>query len=212
MPQSDGRDAASVIRGLSMRSHSTRAVKLGMMRGGMPWPVGPRRIAHMHAAVRRRTRVGRMGPDDMRRMENAGLIRYSGDGTPAVTRVGRWSATASGLGISFLEMCVLAKVYDVARSMEGARGGGGAGGSPARTVTIPLKTVQYFFEDWPIYPGRIQHALSRLRGRGLIPRSRPRRVTCDMSRLGAMRAELSEIGRWVDDTGEEIRRVLLHGY
>ncbi|MDE0525253.1 MAG: hypothetical protein OXI27_01440 [Thaumarchaeota archaeon] len=115
---------------------------------------------------------------------------------------------------TFFEMCVLAKVYGVARSMAGAGGGGGAAGGSdcGRVETIPLRTVQFFFEDWPVYPGRIHHALSRLRSRGLIPRSRPKRVACDMSRLEHMRGELSEVGKWVDDAGEEIRRVLLHGH
>ena len=104
---------------------------------------------------------------------------------------------------------MLAKVHAVARSMAGAEKGPGAGG--ARTATIPLRTIQYFFEDWPVYPGRVHHALSRLRSRGLIPRSRPKRVACDMARLDSICGELSEVGRWVDDTGEEIRRVLSHG-
>ena len=213
MPQAGDCDAASAIRRLSMRSLSTRATKLRIIRDGKARPEDVRRIAHMHAALRRRTRVGRMDSEDVKSMEGRGLVSHAaGSGPPAVTPVGRWSAAAYDMGITFFEMCVLAKVYGIARSMEGAEGGGGAGTYGARTATIPLKTVQYLFEDWPVYPGRVHHALSRLRGRGLIPRSRPRRIACDMARLDSVCRELSEVSRWVDDTGEEIRRVLLHGY
>ncbi|MDE0090992.1 MAG: hypothetical protein OXP12_06515 [Thaumarchaeota archaeon] len=211
MPQAGDRDAVSAIYGLSRRSRSTRAAKLEMVRGGRAGPEGAGRTARAHAAPRRRTRVGRVGPDDMRRMARSGLVSHARGGPPTVTPVGHWSATAYGLGITFFEMCVLAKVYGTARSMAGAREGAGGSGS-ARIETIPLRTVQYFFEDWPVYPGRVHHALSRLRGRGLIPRSRPKRVACDMARLAAIREELLEVGRWVDDTGEEIRRVLSYGY
>ncbi len=211
MSQAGGRDAASIIRRLSMRSFSTKITKLRVMQGGRTRPEDARRIAHMHAALRHRTRVGRIDSEDVRSMAGRGLIsRAAGDGPPAVTPVGRWSAAAYDMGITFFEMCVLAKVYGVARSMAGTREGPGSDG--ARTATIPLKTIQYFFEDWPVYPGRVQHALSRLRGRGLIPRSRRRRIACDMARLDAIRGDLLEVSKWVDDTGEEIRRVLLHGY
>ena len=213
MPRTGGYDAASAIRRLSRYSRSTKATKLGLIQGGGAGRGEDRRIVHTHAGQRsRRTRVGKVGPDDMRRMTRSGLISHPEGGQPTVTPVGRWSVTASGLGISFFEMCVLAKVYGVARSMAGAVNRGAADGGPAHTATVPLRTVQYFFEDWPVYPGRVHHSLSRLRSRGLIPRSRPKRVVCDMSRLDAIRGELSEINRWVDDTGEEIRRVLLHGY
>ena len=208
MPQAGGCDAASVIRRLSRRSHSTRTTKLRIVQGGKTRPEDVRRVAHMHAALRRRTRVGKIDSGDMRSMEGRGVISFAeGGGAAAVTPVGRWSATAYELGITFFDMCVLAKVYGIARSMAGA--GGWEGGACA--PTIPLRTVQYFFEDWPVYPERVRHTLSRLRGRGLIPRSRPKRVVCDMARLDAIRGELSEVDRWVDDTGEEIRRVLLHG-
>ena len=217
MPRAgDGCDAAAAIRMLSRYSRSTKATKLGLIQGDGAGPGEDGRTVHAHAGQqrqrRRRTRVGKVGPDDMRRMTRSGLISRPEGGRPTVTPVGRWSITTSGLGISFFEMCVLAKVYGVARSMANAGNRGAADGGPAHTATIPLRTVQYFFEDWPVYPGRVCHALSRLRSRGLIPRSRPKRVTCDIARLDAMRRELSEIGRWVDDTGEEIRRVLLHGY
>ena len=211
MPQAGGCDAASIIRRLSMRSFSTKITKLRVMQDGRTRPEDARRIAHMHAALRRRTRVDRIDSEDVRSMADRGLIsRPEGGGPPAVTPVGRWSAAAYEMGITFFEMCVLAKVYGVARSMAGTREESGADG--ARTATIPLKTIQYFFEDWPVYPGRVQHALSRLRGRGLIPRSRRRRIACDMARLDAIRGDLLEVSKWVDDTGEEIRRVLLHGY
>ena len=212
MPQPGDCDAASVIRRLSRRSCSTRTTKLRIVQDGRTRPEDVGRIAHMHAALRRRTRVGGMEWEDVRRLADSGRISHAEGGTPTVTPVGRWSATASELGISFFEMCVLAKVYGIARSMAGAIGGGeGAGENLARTTTVPLKTVQYFFEDWPVYPKRVHHALSRLRSRGLIPRSRPKRIICDMERLSAIRTELSEVDRWVDDTGEEMRRVLLHG-
>ena len=208
MQRADGRDTVSVMRTLTRRSCSTRAAKMRIMQGGSAGPDGTRRIAHMHAGLRHRTRVGKVDRDDIRRMARSGLVSRARGGPPAVTPVGRWSATAYGLGISFFEMCVLAKVYGIARSMEGT--GGGVDGE--RTATIPLRTVQYFFGEWPIYPGRVQHALSHLRGLGLIPRSRHKSVACDMARLEAIRGELSEVDRWVDDTGEEMHRVLLHGY
>ena len=213
MPQAGGCDTASVIRRLSRRSRSTRAIKLGLVRGGAGAAAAEdaRRTAHVRMVPPRRTRIGKMRPSDIRRMARSGLISHPEGGRLEVTPVGRWSVMASGLGISFFEMCVLAKVYRVARSMACA-GGRGADAGSAHTATIPLKTVQYFFEDWPVYPGRVHHALSRLRSRGLIPRSRPKRIACDMSRLDAIRRELAEVDRWVDDTGEEIRRVLLHGY
>ena len=210
MPQPGDCDAASVIRRLSRRSCSTRTTKLRIVQDGRTRPEDVGRIAHMHAALRRRTRVGGMEWEDVRRLADSGLISHAGDGAPTVTPVGRWSATAAELGISFFEMCVLAKVYGVARNMAGA-GGVGAGKNLARTATVPLKTIQYFFEDWPVYPKRIHHALSRLRSRGLIPRSLPKRIICDIEQLDAIRDELSEVDRWVDDTGEEMRRVLLHG-
>lgn len=212
MPHTGDRGAVSAIYRLSRRSRSVRTAKLKIMQGGGAGPEGAGRTTDAHAAPRRRTRVGNMWPDDVRRMARSGLVSCArGNGPPAVTPVGRWSATAYGLGITFFEMCVLAKVYCTARSMAGAREGAG-GPDPARAETIPLRTVQYFFEDWPVYPGRVHHALSRLRGRGLIPRSRPKRVACDMARLDAIREDLLGVGRWVDDTGEEIRRVLSHGY
>ncbi|MDE0089802.1 MAG: hypothetical protein OXP12_00335 [Thaumarchaeota archaeon] len=215
MQRAGDRDATSVMYRLSRRLCSTRAAKIRIMQGGSAGPGGTRRIAHIYAASRHRTRVGKMGSDDTRRMARSGLVSHAGGDPPAVTPVGRWSAMAYGLGITFFEMCVLAKVYGVARSMAGTGvgwGEGAGGGDGARTATIPLRTVQYFFEDWPVYPGRVQHALSRLRGRGLIPRSRYKRVACDAERLEAIRGELSEVDKWVDDTGEEMRRVLLHGY
>ena len=213
MLQGGNRNAASVIHRMARRSRSTRAAKLNMMRGDDAKPDGMRRISYAHAASRHRTRVGAVESEDIVRMARSGLVASRAeDGAPAVTPMGRWSATASELGISFFEMCVLAKVYSIARSMEGAGEGGGNGGEGgARATTIPLKTVQYLFEDWPVYPGRVHHALSRLRSRGLIPRSRPKRIICDMGRLDAICGELSEVGRWVDNTVEEIRRVLLHG-
>ena len=207
MQQAGDRDDVSAMRVLARRSCSTRAAKMRIVWCGGAGPDGARRIAHMHAASRHRTRVGKMDRDDIRRMARSGLVSRARGGPPAVTPVGRWSATAYGLGISFFEMCVLAKVYRVACSMAGTGGGDGE-----ITATIPLKTIQYFFEDWPIYPGRVSHALSSLRGRGLIPRSRPKRVACDAARLEAIRGELSEVDKWVDDTGEEMHRVLLHGY
>ncbi len=207
MPQTGDRDAVSAIYELSRRSRSTRTTKLKIVQGGRAKQKGIRRIAHIHSDSRRRTRVGKMDLEDMERLAGSGLISSAGGGPPAVTQVGRWSATASGLDMTFFELCVLAKVYGVARSMAGITGGGGL----EHTETIPLRTVQYIFEDWPVYPGRVNHALSRLRSRGLLPRSRPKRVACDMARLDHMRGELSEVGKWVDDTGEEIRRVLLHG-
>ena len=217
MPQAGDLDAVSAIYRLSRRSRSTRAAKLEMMEGNMAGQEVGKRISHAHAAYRRRTRIGKMEAEDVGRMARSGLVSHArGGGPPAVTPVGRWYATAYGLDITFFELCVLAKVYGIARSMADAGGGGGreeAGGPDrVRVQTIPLRTVQYIFEDWPVYPGRIHHALSRLRSRGLIPRSRPKRVACDMARLEAMRKELLEVDRWVDDTGEEIRRVLLHGY
>ena len=214
MPQSGYGDAVSAIRRLSRRSCSTRAAKLSVMQGGRTKLGGTRRISHIHAASRHRTRVGMMESDDIGRMARSGLVSRAGGGAPAVTPVGRWSSTAYELGITFFEMCVLAKVYGIARSMGDARGGGEgvSGAYDARIETIPLKTVQYSFEDWPVYPGHVHHALSRLRSRGLIPRSRPKRIACDTARLDAICEELSEVNRWVDDTGEEIRRVLLHGH
>ena len=169
----------------------------------------------------RTVREGRGYPPNPRRMALAGLIsrtdgRRHGRRPPVLTVAGRGFALSADLGVQFFEVCVLAKVYGVARGMAagacGGEGGGGGGGTAAgRTVTIPLKTVQYFFEDWPVRPLRVQYALAMLRGRGLLPRSRYKRVTCDMARLDCIGDRLSEMDRWVDDTGEEIRRVLLHG-
>jgi len=179
----------------------------------------------------RTVREGSGYPPNPRRMALAGLIsrtdgRRHGRRPPVLTTAGRGFALSAELGVQFFEACVLAKVYGVARGMAaggcGSSGssnnngdveGGGVGETAAsRTVTIPLKTIQYFFEDWPVYPQRVQHALSRLRGRGLLPRSRYKRVACDVERLDHIGGRLSEMDKWVDDTGEEIRRVLLHGH
>ena len=183
------------------------------------------RTLAMHALTPRKSRLGTVqdGREPLwrqRRMARTGLIsRGGGRGPPVLTTAGRGFALSADLEIQFFEVCVLAKVYGIARGMAGACGGGGGGSggggdgtfTPGRTAMIPLKTVQYFFEDWPVHPLRVQHALARLRGRGLLPRSRYKRVACDMARLERIGGRLSEMDQWVDDTGEEMRRVLLHG-
>ena len=180
------------------------------------------RTLAMHALTPRKSRLrvvqdGREPLWRQRRMARTGLISRTGIHEPPVlTPAGRGFTLSADLGIQFFEVCVLAKVYGIARGMADACGGGGGGGgdgiyAPGRTATIPLKTVQYFFEDWPVHPLRVQHALAKLRGRGLLPRSRYKRVACDMTRLERIAGRLSEMDRWVDNTGEEMRRVLLHG-
>lgn len=184
---------APAVRSLAMRSRSRRAVRLETVRRG-----------------------GQTASKRMKRAAATGLAsRADGGGVPvALTGAGRRLALAYDLGIPFFEACVLAKVYGAACSMAAATGGidsGGGGGRAARTAAVPLRTVQYFFEDWPVYPGRVQHALSRLRRLGFLPRSRYKLVTCDMARLAGIRADLMAVSDWVDGAGEAIRRVLLHG-
>ena len=179
------------------------------------------RTLAMHALTPRKPKLrvvedGREPLWRQRRMARTGLILRTGIYEPPVlTPAGRGFALSADLGVQFFEVCVLAKVYGIARGMADACGGSDGEGdgtsTPGRMATIPLKTVQYFFEDWPVHPLRVQHALARLRGRGLLPRSRYKRVACDITRLERIGGRLSEMDRWVDDTGEEMRRVLLHG-
>ncbi len=191
MPAGEG-GIAPAVRSLVMRSRSRKAVRLETVQRG-----------------------GQTASKRMKRAVGTGLASSADDGgIPVVlTDAGRRLALAYDLGIPFFEACVLAKVYGAACSMAAATGDidGGGRGHAARTTAIPLRTVQYFFEDWPVYPGRVQHALSHLRRLGFLPQSRYKLVACDMARLGGIRADLMAVNDWVDGAGEAIRRVFLHG-
>lgn len=136
-----------------------------------------------------------------RRLVAAGLASYTdGAGAPLIlTPVGAGFVMAAGLGITFFEACVLAKVYVITRSL------GGDG------LCIHVRTIQRHFEDWPVYQYRVQHALSRLRSRGLLPRAPRQRVACDVKRLSGIQTRLADLDRWIDDTGEEVRHAVLRG-
>jgi len=132
----------------------------------------------------------------VKRLAEDGLVIHEdGMGRPILTEVGTGFILANRLDITFFELCVLAKVYGIAKAMN--------------CNILPLPTLLCFFEDWPVYTNRVQHALSRLRRRGLLPRAQYRRIICDVERICGMHNQLLNLSLWVDRTGEEIRNILL---
>lgn len=174
MNSAEGR---AVIRRLTRHACSPRVAELRTMQDG----TAPARL--------------------VKKFADEGLLRHSdGQGPPVLTPVGMGFVMAADLGVSFFDVCVLAKTYRVARSLSDC-------GQHHRH--IPLPTVQHFFEDWPVCGLRVQIALSSLRRRGLLPRAGRRRIACDVESLGGIKDHLLGISDWVDETSEEVRRILL---
>ena len=162
----------------------------------------------------RQAQRGEAHPKTVLHMVGRELMTWKeGEGPPKLTVLGRSVIMASDLGIRFLDACILAVVYRYARALHAGtahrRSGGSGGGASGRCITIPLRTIQNYLIDWPCSELMIRKSLSRLRSVGLLPRSSRRRIICDLQHLSGVHDVLVELDKWVEETSEKMRYVLI---
>ena len=151
-----------------------------------------------------RAERGEVGASVVRRLVGRGIMSWTdGGGRAKLTTVGMGVVLAHGFGVSFFDVCVLSVVYRFARALSPAAA---AAGSP---ILIPTRTIMNHLIDWPCEEIEIQKSFSRLRGVGLLPRCRNRRVECDVQHLADIHEKLVELDGWVERTAEEMRRRLI---
>ncbi|MDE0265775.1 MAG: hypothetical protein OXI27_08735 [Thaumarchaeota archaeon] len=160
----------------------------------------------------RRAERGEASVMDVRKLVAGGVMDWDGVGAPRLTPIGTGIIMAEGFGISFFDVCVLAVTYRFARAMSAQPGGGAAAGEPAGeqgAATIPMRTIQNYFIDWPCDEDEVRKSVSRLRAAGLLPRCKSRRVECSASSLANVHGQLTELDGWIERTAEDVRRMLI---
>ena len=209
--------------------------KAGAARGSLryirePSPDGVRRAkrltAHSLGSVKtlRMVMRGAATPHMIWRMKRCGLVTHTaGSGTPAITAAGSGLILAHDLGLRFFEVCVLAKAYHAACQLWRISPAAGSGRSAAdgRTASnrhnagagvyypIPWETLRLFFREWSVGDSSFRTALSNLRRLGLLPRAPRKTVLCDVGRLAGMHEQLLDLGKWVDEIGDDAHGALV---
>lgn len=196
------------------REAATRRAEEGMRRAAMKLSM------HKNLRIRKqllrsmdRVTSGRGRPGAIENLMDRGLVVWwDGGGRPKLTLLGRAVMMAGRLNIRFLDACILAVIYRLARRVPGdlshVRAGMPRVRSCGQLALIPMEALEYYLVDWLCSKGTAGKSISGLRKAGLLSKSHNRLVACDVRHLSGIHDVLVELDGWVWRVDEEVRRML----
>lgn len=148
----------------------------------------------------------------------------TGCSLPRITPAGVGMILAHQMQVTFFDLCVLAKIYHCLvqlnkkplpnilqqpwRQKWGEIAWESCINRPNKGL-LPKDTLEFFFEDWPVYNDRIGHTVSKLRSKKMLPKSPYNMVSCNLKQWQHEHDKLVMLSEWVDERGELMRNIIL---